>query len=386
MTKPVRYQEGYLYVKRGSWFVRFRNRVRREDGSIGLKQKAKRLGSLKDYPLKSQIMPVYTGYMQRVNAGKFMPEASMTLKQFVDEIYLGYIEEKRASTKKGYAEIWKNHICDRVGHIPVREFRTVHASRMLHAIADENDLSKTTLQHIKAVLSGIFTHAKNEGAFDGANPIPGCRIPTNSRGPGETFAYNLAQICRILEALPHLPKAIVAMASYAGLREGELRGVEWTDYLNGVLSVNRSVWKSVVNRPKTLASAKPVPVIRQLAEILESYRSSIGNPTTGVIFHTGSGEPMDLDKLAQRAIRPVIESLGLEWYGWHGFRRGIASNLYELGADEKVVQRILRHAKSHVTKDRYIKAFDPAVMAAMKKMETSLDKMGQSAPRVHHVN
>ena len=61
--------------------------------------------------------------------------------------------------------------------------------------------------------------------------------------------------------------------------------------------------------------------------------------------------------------------------GLHGFRRGIASNLYELGADEKIVQRVLRHAKSHVTKDRYIKAFDPAVLAAMKKMEATLDAM-----------
>jgi hypothetical protein len=32
--------------------------------------------------------------------------------------------------------------------------------------------------------------------------------------------------------------------------------------------------------------------------------------------------------------------IGLEWYGWHGFKRGIASNLYELGADEKIVQRV----------------------------------------------
>jgi integrase len=32
-------------------------------------------------------------------------------------------------------------------------------------------------------------------------------------------------------------------------------------------------------------------------------------------------------------------------HGWHGFRRGIASNMYELGADEKIVQRVLRHAK-----------------------------------------
>jgi len=73
------------------------------------------------------------------------------------------------------------------------------------------------------------------------------------------------------------------------------------------------------------------------------------------------------------------------WYGWHGFRRGIASTLYELEANEKVVQRIVRNAKSHVTKDRYIKAFDPAVLSAMRKVETSLDAISQSAPRVHQI-
>jgi integrase len=95
---------------------------------------------------------------------------------------------------------------------------------------------------------------------------------------------------------------------------------------------------------------------------------------------------MDLDKLAQRVIRTVAEALGVGWYGWRGFRRGIASNLYELGANEKVVQRILRHAKAHVTKDRYIKAFDPAVVAAMKKLEATLDVLGHSAPTVHQMN
>jgi hypothetical protein len=53
------------------------------------------------------------------------------------------------------------------------------------------------------------------------------------------------------------------------------------------------------------------------------------------MFHSGGGGPMDLDKLAQLVIRPVVELIGLEWYG---FRRGLASNLYELGADEKIVQ------------------------------------------------
>jgi integrase len=53
------------------------------------------------------------------------------------------------------------------------------------------------------------------------------------------------------------------------------------------------------------------------------------------------------EKLVLRDVRPVAKSLDIDWYGLHGFRRGIASNLYELGADEKIVQRVLRHAKSH---------------------------------------
>jgi hypothetical protein len=38
----------------------------------------------------------------------------------------------------------------------LREIRTVGASRMLSAIAKANDLTTTTLQHIKSVLSTVF--------------------------------------------------------------------------------------------------------------------------------------------------------------------------------------------------------------------------------------
>src|SRR6201993_4228840 len=64
---------------------------------------------------------------------------------------------------------------------------------------------------------------------------------------------------------------------------------------------------------------------------MDEYRASMHKPTTGVMFHDGSGERLDTDKLAQRVIRPAVEAIGLRWYGWHGFRRGIASNLYALG-------------------------------------------------------
>jgi integrase len=387
MTKPVRYQQGQLYQDHGAWFVRYRDRVRQKDGSGKLQRKAKRLANIEEFPTKSDIEPLRTMFMQKINAGQFDPHSSMTLSEFVENAYLPWVEaERRASTHKGYREIWENHIRQHVGHIRLREFRTVHASKMLRAIADACDLTKTTLQHIKSVLSGIFTYAKNEDAYDGSNPVQGAMIPGRARDPGETYAYNLVQILRILHILPLLPKAVVATASFAGLREGELRGMEWPDYTGQALAVNRSIWKNVVNRPKTRKSQQPVPVMSKLAKILDEYRASMLNPTTGVMFHNGHGERMDMDKLAQRVIRPAIEAIGLPWYGWHGFRRGIASNLYELGANEKIVQRILRHANPHVTKDRYIKAFDPAVLEAMQRMQATVDVLEQSPAVVQQMN
>jgi integrase len=376
MTRPVRYQKGELYQEYGAWFVRYRERVKHTDGSIKFRRRAKRLGDVESFPRADDIEPLRVGFMQKINHDRSNGDSSMTLAEFVDCSYLPWIEaERRASTSKGYRELWENHISARIGELRVREVRTVHVSRMLRAIAAEYDLAKNTLQHIKSVLSGIFTFAKNEGVFDGANPVQGASLPSRAREAKETFAYNLNQILQILDVLPLLPKATVATASFVGLREGELRGVEWPDYSGTEITVCRSIWKSVVNRPKTTASRNSVPVIPALAEILDEYRMSMHNPTSGVIFHSGNGCPMAMDKLAQSVIRPAIEAIGLPWYGWHGFRRGIASNLFALGADDKIVQRILRHAKPHVTRERYIKVFEPAVLAAMQKMQASLEEL-----------
>jgi integrase len=376
MTKPVRYQKGCLYRECGAWFVRYRESVRQKDGSTRIRRRSKRLGSVESFPRSADVEPLRVSFMQKINHDRSNGGSCMTLGEFVDCSYLPWVEsERRASTSKGYREIWQNHMSARIGSLHVRDVRTVHVGRMLRAIAAEHDLAKNTLQHMKSVLSGIFTFAKNEGAFDGANPVQGALLPSRAREAKETFAYDLSQILRILDVLPLLPKAAVATASFVGLREGELRGVEWEDYNGTEMTVSRSIWKSVINRPKTRASRNSVPVIPALATILNEYRMSMHNPKSGVIFHSGDGRPMAMDKLAQNVIRPAIGAVGLSWYGWHGFRRAIASNLYALGADDKVVQRVLRHAKPHVTKERYIKVFDPAVLEAMRRMQATLEEL-----------
>jgi integrase len=149
----------------------------------------------------------------------------------------------------------------------LRDFRTTDGSRLLQAIAHESDLSITTFKHIKAMLSGVFTYAKNEGLFDGANPVQDVFLP-NARPEGDTFAYFLPEICQMVTLLPEPARTIVATAAFTGLREGELRGLDVTDFNGETLRVSRSIWRSHVNAPK---GAGEVPVIGPLAAMLTMH-------------------------------------------------------------------------------------------------------------------
>ena len=85
------------------------------------------------------------------------------------------------------------------------------------------------------------------------------------------------------------------------------------------------------------------------------------------------GKPINLDALAADVIIPLIRKAGIKWYGWHGFRRGLATNLHQLGVADKTIQRILRHANVAVTQNCYIKTTDSEVAAAMQQFERSLE-------------
>ena len=81
----------------------------------------------------------------------------------------------------------------------------------------------------------------------------------------------------------------------------------------------------------TLRAEAPAPVIPQLAERLDKLRKSRGNPISGPILSNSRGNPLDLNGLYWREMRTIFAKAGIRWVGWHGFRRGLASNLNRLG-------------------------------------------------------
>ena len=384
-------QKGHLYRKGSSWHVRWRELERQQDGTIMKRNRSQKLADVRDFPRKSEVRPLFQEFMVRLNGTGFSSEASVTFEGFVENVYLRFVEDqKRPSTLRGYRQIWTLYVRDNIRGIRVREFQPRDGEYLMQEIARKYDISKTTLKHIKSWLSGVFTYARRMGVYSAANPMQGIAIP-NARLAQATHAYELKDVMRMLAVLPEPARTIVGVAAFAGLRAGEIRGLRWEDYSasDGSIRVSRSVWKRHTTAPKTDASSSTVPVIPALSQLLGPYRLSIGNPTSGWMFASDRLNPIDLDNLSRRVIQPILMSVGIEWRGYHSFRRGLATVLHDLRVDDETIQRVLRHSSVRVTQQAYIKTLPRQVTDAMMVTLEQAVRMADptfGSPSVRHVN
>ena len=364
----MREQKGYVFHRGNSWFVRYYD----TDATGKRVQKCEKLKVAYggEYRTRRSVQPFIDEILAPLNSGLLNPQATMLVTEFVDTIYLPqYVEKQlRPASLKQYRDVWSNHLKNRMGKLTLRSFRTVHGEQMLADVAAKAKLGRSSLRHCKAFLSGAFKQAKRLGILDGINPVMDVSIPRVPEPEEDTYAYNLSEI-RTMLAVPEPARTVVLTAAFTGLRKSELRGLTWDNFNGEELSVKRSVWGGVANEPKTKRSRACIPVVKQLADALEAHRLRMGilaQPNLP-IFQAGNGQPLNLDNLARRVIAPVAK-----WHGWHGFRRGLATNLHALGVDDKTIQAILRHSNIGITQNIYIKSVSESQVSAMDSLSEKL--------------
>jgi len=125
----------------------------------------------------------------------------------------------------------------------------------------------------------------------------------------------------------------------------------------------------------------PVPVIPVLRRALEEHKKH--SSRTGFVFAgEKKGFALNLDNLSRRVIHPMLKD---GWHGWHGFRRGLSTNLHSLGVADKVIQEILRHATVATTQAHYIVIDQSKRREAMKRLEQAWNKQRRNR-RTHKKN
>ena len=400
-----RKQQGQIIRIGDRWYIRYWER-RNIGGQVERKRVTHSIGEVTTRGKRppADIKNEAERHMATVNSGTVPAERIVTVGDFVERVYLPWTaEHKRPSTAKGYRDIWEDHLKPLSEQVWLKDTRTYHVQGWLNQIG-AGKLSRNTLKHVKSVISGIFTLAKQQDYFQGENPARDSAVNPKAAEPQETYAYTLEEIQVILSLLPEPAATAFAVAAFMGLRHGEIQGLLWENYQGGEMYVSRSIWNGCVSDPKTRKGRAPVPVIRQLADRLEMHRLRSANSLAGPIFANAFGKPLSLGSVVHRVILPALNRCGAcgkaetghlkaghpykrdarlpEWHGWHAARRGLGSNLYRLGVPDMVIQRILRHANVSTTATYYIKTAAEDVRKAMTKLENHIAKGTQPPAKI----
>jgi integrase len=401
-------QRGTVIKRRASWTLLYYD-LQFRDGKRKRVKVSKTLAKIsKEFPSKASVRHLADKILSPINGKQLHPESSLTVSDYINDFYFPSVQKDlRPATIDSYKFSFgklKGKL-----NIKLRDFRTVHVQRLLREI----NVGRRTLVHIKVFLSSVFKHAKQNGVLDGQNPVTDASVPgrpTKFKGVAYTFA-DVSALIEYLEedeneeklTLSQMSKHqtaidVISVMSLSGLRTSECQGLRWSDWdeERQLLNIERSVWQSTIGPTKNAASENSIPVIPLLQKILQNRRERFqGKPGDYIFAGERRGAPLNFHNLEERVIKPRIkkakrlkleagewvpdDSTVVNWKGFHGFRRGLASNLFGMGINPKLIAAILRHGDVSSTLQWYIQTPDSETREAMQKLEAKYADMGLQA-------
>ena len=76
----------------------------------------------------------------------------------------------------------------------LRNFRTVDGDNLLRAIAQTENLNRTSLAHLKSFLSGVFSYARRRGILNNEKPMTDIVLPQVTENIGGSVCESNAPL------------------------------------------------------------------------------------------------------------------------------------------------------------------------------------------------
>jgi len=302
-----RLKNGSIAKKHGAWYWRH---------YVSGKQIWEKIADVSDqYRSKGDVIPLINAReVEEPREGEDVKIATFVLENFLPWAKAN----TRPATFNGYSKLWEAQIKDHVGQMKLSEYRPFHASRFLGELAPK--MTTASLQHIRALLSGIFAHAVADGRVD-VNPIRDAKCRVKPKESRKTEHYTVAEMRGILTCLQGRERAVMAL-SFLGFRPAEIVGLQWQDVTQDCIRVERSAWRGKMSDGgKSKRSRRLVPLGPYVASILAELPRSV----SGFVIENLSGASIGtsgLAKLIRESIRPKMAAHGYTWKTMYAGRRG----------------------------------------------------------------
>jgi integrase len=268
------------------------------------------------------------------------------------------------STVRQYRQHVDLHINPRLGHVNIAKLTHVR----VEAFRDEllEALSRPLARKVLTSLKSILKAAKHGHVADDVT-IGDSKRNRRKIEAGRDFPTP-EEIKRLINAAPDLKRrTLLLMASLAGLRASELRGLRWSDVdlKSAELNVRQRADRfGDIGAPKSHTSVRTIPLAPDLVGGLKEWKLACPKGEAGLVFPTSTGA-IEHHKNMLRGLETVmlaarvVDKDGRPKYAMHAFRHFFASWCINpkdrggRGLATKEVQELLGHSSIVLTMDVY---------------------------------
>lgn len=368
----------------------------RKDGSKGYttvfraggKQQWKTFAKRKDADkfLTTTVKTVQDGTYQTITPAPMTDVLSTWLTDSLD--VRRQLDEVKPSTAKSYASIVETHFVPAFGDYRSDQLTAATVAKWRKTMAaqvESGKLSRKTFNNVLTLLRTILAWARHPAQhYLAHDPLLGQKRLQVPRVEADFLEDS--DIKKLLDAVASTPDqdALISLALFAGLRRGELFGLQWSDVdfgdgkTGGKIHVRRSLYQGAVTTPKSAHSTRRIDVPQRVLDALTRHQATYPPMAGDVIFRTDAGTPVDPDNFYKRTFAGIRTRAKLRLtVGLHTLRHSYASLLIRQNESPKYISSQLGHASIQITMDTYGHLFKSTSSLAMRRLNKLIPERAQ---------
>jgi integrase len=282
------------------------------------------------------------------------------------------IEPKSQMT---YFGLMRNHwLAHPIATIPLKSLRARHVQTALDELGPATTgrkLSRTTKQHLRAVMSNAMSSAVARGVLD-SNPVSAVKFRQGQPQRARQQDVSKERWKRIHEAVKDSPfRALYHLMMDGSLRMGEALALTWDDVHLGKPTEGRRPWVFVraAIKERTRADGRGIEQYRGKPKTDQSVRKIFLNDETIIFFHQLRGQQGKTPGLVFRSVndptrepnkgtisrdfRACMAAAGLKDITARDLRHWAPTIMLSEGVALPAVSKRLGHAQISTTVNRY---------------------------------
>lgn len=324
--------------------------------------------------------------LQAVNAtGRSIDPERRTMKQLVEEWLANDVRPNlRAYTFRAYSSSCTNHIVPRLGAINVHAL-TQASVRTWLADLDRDGVGGRARQFAHTILVRVLAAAVSYG-YATANVAAVVPLPRHERRQMKVWSVEQLEAC-LSAAQGTQMHVVVMLAAMAGLRQGEILGLHWSDVdLDGaMLHVVRQQVRTheglAEGPPKTRAGVRRVALPARVVDALRAHRKRcVSAGPNAHIVTTAAGGAVPNTTLHRWWVA-LVKTVEVPRITFHELRHTQATMLISSGVDARSVQERLGHSDVGVTLRSYAHVTPTMQLHAVRTLD---NLFGSGEPNVSH--